>query len=149
MPRDARSPHARLLLLTASLAAVAWASQAVRVLVADREPSVRALVVCVATVLLGFALGRIMWVLTAASRAARQPSVAVDPTVSGGSFVFLALALIGLGATPLTAASITTVDWVLMVAGALAGGLLLGVGQGAQDSRMVFAFSRLEWTSRE
>lgn len=136
MPRDARSPQARLLLLVATLAAVVWASQAVRVLVADREPSVRALVACVATVLLGFALGGLVWVLSAPVRVARPPAAASDVHELRGSLVFLALALIGLGATPLTAASTTTVEWVLMVAGALVGGLLLGVAHAAGDRRV-------------
>jgi hypothetical protein len=130
MPRTARTPHESLTLVGAAVAAVSWGSLALRAVVMDEEPSVRALFVCVSLVIVGFVIGVIVWILASPRRAKRPPSEAARHAEMSRPSAMLAIMIIGAGASPIVDASEGAWGWALMVPASLVGGLLLGVASG-------------------
>ena len=124
----------------AVVAAIGWTSLAVRALVMDGEPSIKALFVCLALAFVGFALGSAIWVLTEARRR-RRPADEVARAEMPAAQAMLGVMVVALGASPIVDASLGAWDWGLLVVGSLAGGLNLGVAfmgvadpAGASDS---------------
>ncbi len=126
MAQPLRSPYQVLTLLAGLGVVLAWGSVGVRAMVMDGDVSVRALVVGLATVLVGFATGTAVWLLMASRRMAR-PTDAAAPSEMAPAHVMLGLMMTGLGASAVLDASPPAWDWGLLVLGSLAGGLNLGV----------------------
>lgn len=123
--RDARGPYAWLAVGIGLVAAVIWASLAVRAVVMSNEPSTRALVVCATLVAVGLALGPAYDMLTAPLRARRPPSEAAMLAKMKVPNAMLGIAVIGMGASPIVDASPNAWDWALMALTSLAGGISL------------------------
>lgn len=126
MTLASRSPYELLTVFAGSVAGFIWASLGVRALVMDEGPSTRALFACAATVLVGFALGSVMWVLMEPQRR-RRPAEAASRAEMRGAHTMLGVMAVGLGASAILEPSPGVWDWGLMVVAALAGGLNLGV----------------------
>lgn len=127
MTRDARGPYGWLAVGIGLVAAVIWASLAVRAVVMNNEPSSRALVVCAALVAVGLALGPAYDRLTAPLRARRPPSEAAMLAKMKVPNAMLGIMVIGMGASHIVDASPNAWDWALMAFTSLAGGISLSV----------------------
>ena len=126
MTRDARGPYDWLAVGIGLVAAVIWASLAVRAVVMNNEPSTRALVVCAALVAVGLALGPAYDRLNAPLRARRPPSAAMLAKMKVPN-AMLGITVIGMGASHIVDASPNAWDWALMAFTSLAGGISLSV----------------------
>jgi hypothetical protein len=143
MTRLERQPHQRLTLVIGLVAALTWTFLGLRAIVADNDPSSRALLACAALVLAGVALGSVVWILAAPKRAKQRPAHAVILAEMRAPNALLGIMLIGLGADSILDPSPGALGWTFLVAASLVGGLNLGIAfMGFADQASRSAASR-------
>lgn len=123
MTRTKRQPYHWLTLGIGLIAALTWTSLGLRAIVPGNDPSSRALLVCAALVLAGFALGSVAWILAAPRRAKRPADVLAEMKAPQA---LLGIMAIGVGADSILDPSPSAWGWTLLVAASLVGGLNLG-----------------------
>jgi hypothetical protein len=123
MTRLERQPHQRLSLFVGLVAALIWTSLGLRVIVTDNDASSRALFACVALVLVGVALGSMVWILAGPKRTKQRPVDAVMRAETKALNALLGIMLIGLGADSILNPSPDAWGWTLLVATSLVGGI--------------------------
>lgn len=113
-----------------------WASNGVHAVISDAEPSLDALLFALALTMTGVTIGITFGVVAGLIRQGRHP----DNTTAEGQLSWMppmGVGLLGLVTTPLFNGSpLSTMDWVLLAAGALTGGFIVGIAPRMRPRRL-------------